>query len=261
MSTEVVGRARPPGAPWHRHLAEFAGTFIIVFVGLAAEATDVTTGGQLGLTAIAATWGLAVTTAVLLTGGHLNPAVTISLAAWRGFPKRRIASYIAAQMAGAFVGAALVYALFAGALARHEQLHAIVRGQPGSEATAKVFGEFYTLPATVAFGAEAAATAVLLIVIFATARLRSRYVVAAVIGLTIAVLIYLVGPLTMACFNPARDLGPRLFSALAGWGAWPFQANGTGWFTVYVLAPIVGGLAGGVVDAALAAARRRFYRA
>jgi glycerol uptake facilitator protein len=49
----------------------------------------------------------------------------------------------------------------------------------------------------------------------------------------------------MACFNPARDLAPRLFSVWAGWGTWPFRANGTGWLTVYVLAPIMGGLVGG----------------
>jgi glycerol uptake facilitator protein len=58
-------------------------------------------------------------------------------------------------------------------------------------------------------------------------------------------LISLLGPLTMACFNPARDLGPRLFSSLAGWHSIPFTANGTGWLTVYLIAPIVGGLMGG----------------
>jgi glycerol uptake facilitator protein len=58
-------------------------------------------------------------------------------------------------------------------------------------------------------------------------------------------LISLLGPLTMACFNPARDLGPRLFSSMAGWGSVPFTANGTGWLTVYIIAPVVGGLLGG----------------
>jgi len=53
------------------------------------------------------------------------------------------------------------------------------------------------------------------------------------------------GPLTMACFNPARDFAPRLFSALAGWGSVPFAANGSGWFTVYIVAPLAGGQLGG----------------
>jgi glycerol uptake facilitator protein len=49
----------------------------------------------------------------------------------------------------------------------------------------------------------------------------------------------------MACFNPARDFAPRVFSSLAGWGRVPFEANGSGWFTVYILAPLLGGLLGG----------------
>ena len=64
-------------------------------------------------------------------------------------------------------------------------------------------------------------------------------------GLTVTLLISLLGPLTMACFNPARDLGPRVFSSLAGWRALPFQVNGHGWLTVYIVAPLVGGLLGG----------------
>ena len=56
------------------------------------------------------------------------------------------------------------------------------------------------------------------------------------------------GPLTMACFNPARDVAPRVFSALADWGAPPFTVNGAGWFTVYILAPVLGGLLGGGIN-------------
>ncbi|OYU41825.1 MAG: hypothetical protein CFE44_27540 [Burkholderiales bacterium PBB4] len=49
----------------------------------------------------------------------------------------------------------------------------------------------------------------------------------------------------MACFNPARDLAPRVFSSMVGWGSVPFTANGSGWLTVYILAPIVGAILGG----------------
>ena len=63
-------------------------------------------------------------------------------------------------------------------------------------------------------------------------------------------LISLVGPLTMASFNPARDLGPRVFSALAGWGGMPFRVNGAGWWAVYIVAPVLGGLLGGGIYAA-----------
>jgi glycerol uptake facilitator protein len=73
------------------------------------------------------------------------------------------------------------------------------------------------------------------------------------IGLTITMLISLFGPLTMAGFNPARDFAPRAFSAFAGWGSLVFSANGSGWFVVYIVAPIAGGQVG-------ALAYRLFFR-
>jgi glycerol uptake facilitator protein len=76
---------------------------------------------------------------------------------------------------------------------------------------------------------------------------RSQPLTAATIGLTVTILISLLGPLTMAALNPARDLAPRIFSSVAGWGSIPFTANGVGWLTVYVVAPILGALAGGAV--------------
>jgi glycerol uptake facilitator protein len=100
-----------------------------------------------------------------------------------------------------------------------------------------------------AFAAEFIGTAILLLVIFCVTdernKSRPQILSAAIIGLTVTVLISLLGPLTMACFNPARDFAPRLFSSLVGWGGIPFQTNGSGWFTVYILAPILGGVAGG----------------
>ncbi len=76
---------------------------------------------------------------------------------------------------------------------------------------------------------------------------RPQILTAATIGLTVTLLISLLAPLTMACFNPARDFAPLVFSSLAGWGAVPFQANGNGWFTVYICAPVIGGLLGGAI--------------
>jgi glycerol uptake facilitator protein len=167
------------------------------------------------------------------------------------------------QMVGAFTAAALLYAIFGGAIAAYEAKHGIVRGAEGSEATAMVFGEYFPNPggkaltdetrATMtpgrAFGAEVAGTAILLLVIFCATdernATRPEILTAATIGLTITLLISLLGPLTMACFNPARDLAPRIFSSLAGWRSVPFTVNGPGWLTVYIVAPIIGGLLGG----------------
>jgi glycerol uptake facilitator protein len=248
-------------------IGEFVGTFILVFFGCGSVCAAVTTGAEVGVFQVAIVWGLGITTAIYLTaalsGAHLNPAVTISLAAWGRFPKRRVPGYIATQMTGAFLSAALLYLIYGGAIGEFEATNGIIRGTTGSEASAMVFGEYYPnpqgkplsqanadrMPLWRAFIAETAGTALLLLVIFCTTdpnnKDRPQILTAATIGLTITILISLLGPLTMACFNPARDLGPRLFSCLAGWRTIPFTANGSGWFTVYIIAPIIGGLLGG----------------
>jgi glycerol uptake facilitator protein len=248
-------------------VGEFFGTFLLVFFGCGSVCAAVTTGAQVGIFQVAIVWGLGIAIAIHLTaalsGAHLNPAVTISMAVWGGFPGSRVMGYIMAQVAAAFVSAAVLYVLFGGAIREFETKNNIVRGQAGSEASAMVFSEFYpnpagkpltaghpeSMPLWRAFLSELVGTALLLLVIFCTTdpenRDRPQILTASTIGLTVTLLISLLGPLTMACFNPARDFGPRLFSCIAGWDAVPFTANGTGWFTVYIVAPIGGGLLGG----------------
>jgi glycerol uptake facilitator protein len=132
-------------------------------------------------------------------------------------------------------------------LLAYEAAHGIVRGAAGSEATAMIFGEFFPNPGGQpltamhraligtggAFFCEALGTAVLVLAVLGTTDEknsgRPRGLAPAMIGLT------------QAAFNPARDLAPRIWSALAGWGTVPFTVNGWGWLTVYVLAPLVGG--------------------
>ncbi len=248
-------------------IGEFFGTFLLVFFGCGSVCAAVTLGAQVGVFQVAIVWGLGIATAIYLTGSlssaHLNPAVTIASAAWSRFPARLVLPYIAIQLIGAFTASALLFGIFGGAIRSYERKHAITRGESGSEATAMVFGEYYPNPGGkaltdearsvmttgAAFGAEVVGTAILLLVIFCSTDERNanrpQILTAVTIGLTVTLLISLLGPLTMACFNPARDLGPRLFSAMAGWRMVPFTANGIGWLTVYIIAPIVGGLLGG----------------
>lgn len=250
-------------------IGELFGTFLLVFFGCGSVCAAVLTGAQVGVFQVAIVWGLGIATAIYLTGAlsgaHLNPAVTVSMAAWSDFPKKRVVPYIAAQMCGAFLGAMVLHFIFADALRTFEQANNIVRGQAGSEASAMVFGEYFPNPGghpltpdarlrmstTAAFGAEVIGSALLLLVIFCTTdernKARPQILTAATIGLSVTMLISLFGPLTMACFNPARDLAPRIYSSLVGWGGVPFQTNGTGWLTVYVIAPLIGGILGGGV--------------
>jgi glycerol uptake facilitator protein len=130
---------------------EVLGTFLLVFFGCGSVCTAVTTGALVGVFQVAMVWGLGIATAIYLTGGlsgaHLNPAVTISLAVYRRFPARKIVPYIAAQMLGAFLASVVLFFLiFAEAIGSYEQAHGIVRGRPGSEASAMVFGEYFPNP-------------------------------------------------------------------------------------------------------------------
>lgn len=250
-------------------IGEFWGTFLLVFFGCGSVCAATTTGAQVGVFQVAIVWGLGIATAIYLcgalSGAHLNPAVTLSMAVWSKFPWRRVVPYSCAQFIGAFAAAAVLYLIFGDALRTFESSNGIVRGHSGSEASAMVFGEFFPNPGghplTVevrqrismpsAFVAEVVGTAVLLLVIFCVTdegnKTRPQGLTAATIGLTVTLLISLLGPLTMACFNPSRDLAPRVFSTLAGWRMVPFTVNGTGWLTVYVLAPVLGGVIGGAI--------------
>src|SRR5271170_5437298 len=131
-------------------VGEFVGTFLLVFFGCGSVCAAVTTGAQVGIFQVAIVWGLGIATAIYLTaalsGAHLNPAVTISMAVWGGFPRGRVAGYIATQLAAAFVAASVLYLIFGGAIVDFETRTQITRGEPGSEASAMVFGEYYPNP-------------------------------------------------------------------------------------------------------------------
>src|SRR5262245_9712216 len=127
--------ASPPLAV--RCLAELIGTFVLIFFGCGVVHAAVLTGAQSGLWQVAIVWGLAVTAAILVVGGisgaHLNPAVTVAMAVWRGFPWLEVVPYIAAQVAGAMLAAAALNVIFSEQLREREQALGVVRGQPGSE--------------------------------------------------------------------------------------------------------------------------------
>src|SRR5215217_6164389 len=91
-------------------------------------------------------WAFAVTFGVYvaggISGGHINPAVTLAFAVKRGFPWRKVPGYIAAQLVGAFLGALLVYIVYKGAIDSYERAHDITRGDPDSVTTFSIFATF-----------------------------------------------------------------------------------------------------------------------
>ena len=263
---------------WRCCWAEVLGTFLLVLFGVGSVHVAVLTGALQGLWQVAVVWGLGITIAIYavgsISGAHLNPAVSIALAAWGRFPLRRVVPYLAAQFAGAFAGAAVLFSMFASFLTERETTLGIRRGEPESVLTAMCYGEYFpglgglatsaepvTLDAIEALQtkvslwqailAEALGTAVLALMIFAVtdpanAGRPLSNLAAPFIGLTVSALICVIAPLTQAGFNPARDLAPRLFSSLAGWGTVPWSwGPPAAWLTVYVLAPIAGAWCGG----------------
>jgi glycerol uptake facilitator protein len=265
--------------------AEFLGTFVLVFFGCGAVHAAVLTGAQSGLWQVAIVWGVAIMLAIYsvgaVSGAHINPAMTIASWLWRGFPVQRVGPYIVAQTVGAFAAAAVLFVLFEPHIAAREAAKSVVRGQPGSEITAMCYGEYHPAPGALgegeepyspadhaalrakmpmprAFVAELLGTLILGFVVFAVTDERNggrppAGQAAVFIGLTVSVLISVIAPLTQACFNPARDFGPRMFAYFAGWGsvAWPGFRD-LSWLIVYIAAPITGAvLGGGLYDLAI----------
>jgi MIP family channel proteins len=150
-------RASWRSTTWGELLAELIGTFVLICFGDGVVAMAVAALNQSGRGAeifdasgdwliIGWGWGFAVAFGVYVAGGisgaHINPAVTLALAARRGFPWRKVPGYIAAQVLGAFLGAVLVYVVYKGAIDSYERAHHIVRGHPDSLTTFSIFATF-----------------------------------------------------------------------------------------------------------------------
>lgn len=256
--------------PLRACLAEVVGTYILVFFGVGAVHAAVLTGAQVGLWEVAIVWGVAIALAIYVvgavSGAHMNPAVTIAFAALRGFPARRVPFYVASQLLGAFLGAATLHVLFSGALGAFETSNGITRGQPGSELSAMVYGEYFANPAIAkslnwspdrvsqaqAMLAEGIGTAFLVFFVFAVTDRRNTggpgvNLLPICIGVAVSIIISVVAPLTQAGLNPARDFGPRLFAYFAGWGSIAIPGPRSGFLSVYIAAPVVGALVGAAV--------------
>ena len=239
-------------------IGEALGTFMMVLFGCGSVAVSVLFNAHQGLMQVALAWGIGVTLAIYLTRhlscAHLNPAVSLSMAVSGRMPFRKMPVYIGAQFSGAILAALTLYLLFASSIGAYENAHGIVRGSTESVKTAMMFGEYYPNPGAsaivslpLAISAEAFGTFLLVLMIFALTEGcnvgRPDDALAPVfVGLTVTSIICLIAPLTQAGLNPARDLGPRLVAWLMGWGDAAFPDRVGGFFHVYVLAPLLGGV-------------------
>jgi MIP family channel proteins len=233
--------------------AEFLGTFVLIAFGTGVVAQKVLSGGSDGSAlGIHLAWGLAVMMGIYasagVSGAHLNPAVSLALAALRGFPWAKLPAYVAAQVAGAFSGAALTYLTYREAF---DHFDGGVRAVSGATATAGIFATYPQAYLSLGGGFldQVVGTALLMLGIFAISDRRNAGPVAGgpvLVAALVAVIGMSFGTNAGYAINPARDLGPRIFTALGGWGGEVFRA-GNGWWWVPIVAPCLGALLGGFV--------------
>lgn len=279
MSTDVIpllikgSGLKRRGGLWGELLAEFLGVFVIIAFGDGAVAMVVAALPGSGRTAGPTTffqgagdwmpvvwgWAFAVAFAVYIAGGvsgaHLNPAVTLAFAVRRGFAWAKVLPYMIAQVAGGFVGAALVLLVYHNAIGAFD---AASKGPKTNGHTLATFSIFATFPAPYFHGSmwgplidQIVGTAFLVLFVVAIIDMRNTAVQAnlgpLMIGFAVAAIGLSFGANAGYAINPARDLGPRLLAWAAGWGKLAVPGTLNGSFTGYMWVPILGPLIGGVL--------------
>lgn len=198
-------------------LAEFLGTFCLVFAGTGAAMSNAASGGVIGHAGVAITFGLVVLAMIYtfgdVSGAHLNPAVTVAFAAARRFSWAEVPGYVAAQIAGALAASGLLRFLFP----QHTAFGMTMPAGPVSQS----------------FVLEVVLSAMLMLVILnvSTGSKEKGLTAGIAIGALIALEAMFAGPISGASMNPARSLAPALWS-----GHWEHL-----W--IYLLAPVAGTLA------------------
>jgi MIP family channel proteins len=220
------------GAVARPAVAEFVGTFVLVFAGCSvAVATALhraLAGSAYNSLAVALAFGLALTAVVAaighVSGGHVNPAVTIGQASVGLFPWRHVPVYVIAQLLGAIVAALAVWVCFGGAVRDGAHL-----GAPAVAGGVSVMRGLLT---------ETLITFILVFVVGLVAgdpRVPSARIASIAVGFALACGVFIGGPLTGGGVNPARALGPMIVSGqLDDW-----------W--IYIVGPLVGGVIAAVV--------------
>ncbi|CAO3671538.1 unnamed protein product [Umbelopsis ramanniana] len=236
---------------YREFFAEFFATLLMVLLGNATVAADVFSNNKLRLFPSLG-YGLAVTMAIYvagdISGAHLNPAITFALYLFRNFPLRKLPMFTLAQVLGSFCAAATLYVNISPDL---DQIDGGVRQVSGQNETLRIFA---TTPGTSvdtlrAIGTETACSAILLFINFAILDrldISIRALQPMLVGMLVTLISLGMGVNTGPSMNPARDFGPRLFTAFAGWGFQVFTSNNY-YFWIPSIIPFVGSCLGALL--------------
>lgn len=226
MSLAQYRSVSGPSAPFHAQLiAEFLGTFFLLFAGTGAMIADTVTGGTISHVGVAATFGLIIAVMVYAfratSAAQYNPAVTVALWLRGVIPGRRVFPFILTQLVAATTASAILFGVFRGAGV--ENFGATLPGLP-------------LLPALLV---EIAITMILVTVIMGVVRAGSGADPwsGIAIGGAVALCSLSFGPLTGASMNPARSFGPALFTGGAFEGFW-----------IYIVGPVIGAVLSVALD-------------
>lgn len=241
-----------------RMMAEMMGVGFFIFFGSSVVAALIITGSVVDFVGVCLAWGFAIAFAIYFTvpisGGHINPAVSVAMAALGKFPWKDVPAYALAQTAGGFLGAALSYLIYAPTIRLYEETNNIVRGTAASLDVSRMFCTFrnnMVLANEQAFLIEVVLTAALVFGILIMVDTENKCLPLGnlwpvLVGIYIAVIGLAAGSLTGFAMNPARDFGPRLFAAAAGWGSVVLPGVDN-YFWIPIVGPLIGGVIGGFV--------------
>lgn len=236
---------------------ELIGTFIMCFCGIGAVAIATLFGSMTGPGQVGIVWGVAIAIAIFITrnlsAAHFNPAVSLAMCVAGRMKWRDLPIYLVGQCCGAFLASGALWLLFADSVAKNLKNAGLSMSSNSIGSAASIWCELFPNASaasinylTAAF-AEGICVFLLVLVIFSITADENvgrapRALAPLFIGLTVTILICVVGPLTNAGLNPARDIMPRIWACIVGWGPIAFGSNAFETIVVYVVGPLVGGI-------------------
>lgn len=241
---------------------EFIGTFIMCFCGIGAVATATLFGSLTGPGQVGIVWGIAIAIAIFITrnlsDAHFNPAVSLAMCVSGRMTWRKLPIYLLGQCVGAFLASGALWLIFADSVLKNLKNAGLSMASNSIGSAASIWCELFpntsagSITYLTAMFAEGFVVFILVLVIFSITSNENigrapRTLAPLFIGLTITILICVIGPLTNAGLNPARDLMPRIWACIVGWGPIAFGSNAFECIMVYIVGPLLGAVVAALV--------------